>query len=161
MQFFHFESVIRFVTWPISLKFPPWNCGWPTNYRSGFRIRLSDWLVGNWYLIGILALFSELASQLGVLVNLVNETLLLPDSTDLKTIVCWLPVIAIVVSNVCCRKISQSVLDTPCLRWSVFAGKDTYPLVMKCTPRPTAISVWIHLKNFVLNRKKFFVFFVT
>ena len=38
----------------------------------------------------------------------------------------------------------------------VFAGKDTYPLVMKCTPRPTKISVWIHLKNFVLNKKKVF-----
>ena len=35
---------IRHVTWLVSLKFPPWICGWPTNHRTRFRIRISDGL---------------------------------------------------------------------------------------------------------------------
>ena len=36
------KSFTRMVTWYISLKFLPWICGWPTNHRTGFRIRCSD-----------------------------------------------------------------------------------------------------------------------
>ena len=30
--------------WPITFKFPPWFCGWPTNHITGFKNWLSDWL---------------------------------------------------------------------------------------------------------------------
>ena len=36
------ESFTRMVTWYVSLKILPWICSWPTNHRTGFRIRCSD-----------------------------------------------------------------------------------------------------------------------
>ena len=36
------ESFTRMVTWYVSLKILPWICSWPTNHRTGSRIRCSD-----------------------------------------------------------------------------------------------------------------------
>ena len=66
---------IRLVTWPVNLKIPSWTCGWPTNDRTGFRIRISDrlssrnfmeeilsWQVTwqDWYLTRILGRFFKI-----------------------------------------------------------------------------------------------------